>query len=97
MDFEIIAETEIVSVRRGRKSSVSPELVKALGSLKVGQAVRIPSLACDPKADDFGTQKSSKSASIRNAGTSAGVKVEILWSPEGVPQVKIKSLVKGKK
>jgi hypothetical protein len=97
MDFEIIEETDIVSVRRGRKSSVSPELVKALGALKVGQAIRIPSLSCDPRSDDFGNQKSSKSATIRSAGNNAGVKVEILWSPEGVPQVKVKALAKTKK
>jgi len=89
-EFEIINETEVEAVRRGRPSNASPELIQALKGLKSGQALRLSGFACDPKSEDYGTQKSSKSATIRTAGDQAGVTVSIKWSPAGIPQVMVK-------
>ena len=41
MDFEFIEESEIESVKRGRKAIVIPELVEFLSKAKVGQIVKI--------------------------------------------------------
>lgn len=89
MDFEIIDAKDVVAVRRGRKSTASPELVKALGALRTGQAIRITQMKCDPKGKDFRNEKASKGALIRSAGKVAGVKVSVAWSPDGVPQVTV--------
>lgn len=89
MDFEIIGDDEVVSVKRGRKSTVDPQLVEALKSLPKGSAVRIKGMACDPKAPDYKSAKATKSAQIRTAGKSAGLSVSVMWSPDGVPQVKV--------
>lgn len=89
MKFEIIDASEVIAVKRGRKSTASPELVKALAGLKTGQAIRVEDFRCDPKSKDFPKNKSSKGASIRSAGKSAGVAVSIAWSPDGVPQVTV--------
>lgn len=87
MDFEIIDETEVKSVSRGRKSMADPELIQALAKLPKGKFVRLTSYKCDPKSDSFTKQKATRSAQIRSAGSQAGVKVEIRWSPDGIPQV----------
>lgn len=98
MDFEIIDEADIVSVSRGRKSQVDPQLVEALSKLPTGKAVRITAMKCDPKAEDFGNQKSAKGAQIRNCAKSAGLVARIQWTPDGVPQVRVSpAKVKAKK
>lgn len=89
MDFEFIDENEIESVKRGRKSNASPELVKALSEVPTGKVVKITAMAVDPASEDFKNDKATMSASIRTAGKLAGVKVSISWSPAGVPQVKV--------
>jgi len=91
MDFEFIDENEIEAVKRGRKSTVPPELVQALASMPKGKAVVLRDLALDPKSDDYKSDKQSVSAMIRSAGVQAGVEVAIQFSPLGVPQVAIKT------
>ena len=98
MDFEFIDEADIQSVKRGRKTTVPSELVEMLTKLPKGQAVLLRQFALDPKADDYKTQKASKSAMLRKAGELAGLEVSITWSPAGVPQVKRTTVAKaGKK
>jgi len=98
MDFEFIDETEIEAVRRGRKSTVSHELVEALASMPKGKAIRINEYALDPTSEDYKNDKASNSALIRSAGKQAGVEVSIQFSPQGIPQVTIKTpKVKAKK
>ena len=88
MDFEFIDENEIESVKRGRKSTVSPELVEAFRKVPAGKAVKITALAGDPSdADAYKLHKASASAAIRSASAQAGKKAKISWSSAGVPQV----------
>jgi len=88
-DFEIIDESAVESVRRGRPSTVSPELVEALRNLKAGKVIVLKKYAGNVTAEDYGNHKQNVASSIRTAGTSAGVKVRIRWSPTGVPQVSV--------
>lgn len=93
--FEIIDESEIVSVKRGRKTEVDAELVKLLTSLPKGKAVRATKYAfANPSADEDGYKKhkSKVSASMRTAGKSAGLKVTFAWSPDGIPQLTVTAL-----
>lgn len=94
MDFEFIDENEIESVKRGRKSTVPQALVDALAKMPAGKAVVVRDLALDPKADEYKTQKATVSSTIRQAGKLAGVEVAIAWSPNGVPQVKVRPVKK---
>ena len=91
MDFEIIDANEIEAVRRGRKSTVSPELVEALASMPKGKALKVRDDAPDPQSEDYKNDKASVSAMIRSAGVQAGVQVAISFSPEGIPQIVIKT------
>lgn len=89
--FEIIDETEITQVSRGRKSSVDPQLIEGLRRLTKGKAIKIPSQALDPQADNYKTEKARISAMLRTAMKAAGHSdFSIIFSPEGVPQIKIK-------
>lgn len=98
MDFEFIDEGDMESVRRGRKSTVPQELVDALRTMPKGKVLAIKAFALDPSDTDYKNNKASVSATIRSAGTQAGVKVSISWSPKGLPQVKTAPLApKGKK
>jgi hypothetical protein len=85
--MEFIDTNALEFVSRGRKSNVSPELVKALKELKTGTAVRIPSLTVTASGEAGKKDRARNSAQIRSAAKLAGVKVSILWSPAGVPQV----------
>lgn len=88
MDFEFIDENEIESVSRGRKSTVSPELVEAFRNAPAGKAVKIVMHAGDPRdAEAYLLHKASVSAMLRSAGKQAGKVARIVWSPAGVPQV----------
>lgn len=91
MDFEFIDENEIEAVKRGRKSTVPPELIQALASMPKGKALKVREYALDPKSDEYKNDKASVSAMIRSAGLQAGVKVAISFSPEGIPQIVIKT------
>lgn len=90
-DFEEIPEDQVVGVPRGRKSNVDPDLVAALRTLKSGRAVRIGALKLDPTSSTYKVDKARVSATLRSAMRSAGHSAfGIIWSPEGVPQVKVK-------
>lgn len=90
-DFEEISESEVTGVPRGRKSNVDPELVNGLRTLAKGRAIRIPSQALDPQADNYKTEKARVSAMLRTAMRTAGHDdFSIIFSPEGVPQIKLK-------
>lgn len=90
MDFEFIDESDVESVKRGRKSTVPTELVKALATVPKGKAVKLTALAGDvTNAEAYKAHKASTSATIRSAGKQAGVKVAISWSRAGVPQVRV--------
>lgn len=97
MDFEFIDEADIQSVKRGRKTNVPSELVELLTKLPKGQGVILKQFALDPIAEDYKTKKASKSAMLRKAGELAGLEVSIVWSPQGVPQVRRTGKVTTKK
>lgn len=91
MDFEFIDETEIVSVKRGRKTVVIAEMVEFLSKAKVGQSVKLNGFALD-SALDAETKRKAKatnSATIRNQAKIAGwAKVAIIWDVTGFPVAK---------
>lgn len=89
MKFEVIDEAAVTYVKRGRKSTVDPEMVKAFTTLKAGKAVRIADLKGDPKSPEaYRKHKAKVSASIRTAMKAAGHgSCSILWTEDGVPQV----------
>lgn len=98
MKFEIIDATEVVAVKRGRKSTVPTELVEALRTLPTGKVVKLTELAGDVTSEDYASHKSSVGAMIRSAGRQAGVTVSIEWHPTlGVPQVSVKATPKAKR
>ena len=82
-NFEIVSETDLEFTKRGRKSTVSPNLVSAISKLKKGQGLKLTGMAVDPKSPKAKTDKARVSAQIRQAGK----KVAIRWSISGVPQV----------
>lgn len=87
MNFEFIDESAMEFTPRGRKSNVAPELVKALGNLPKGKALRLTGFTVSPNTDTAKTDRARISATIRSAAKMAGVEVSIKWSPAGVPQV----------
>jgi hypothetical protein len=94
--FQIIDESALEFVQRGRKSNADPELVDALRKLTKGKALAVPSEKVNMKAEALivKTEKARISAGLRQAGKLADVKIAIRWSPEGVPQVVIVSTSK---
>ena len=90
-DFEEIDASDVTGVARGRKSNVDPALVDALRGLSAGRAIRISSQKLDPNAPNYRNEKARVSAMLRTAMRSAGHdSFSIVFSPEGVPQIKIK-------
>lgn len=94
--YQIIDESALEFVQRGRKSNADPELVDALRKLTKGKALALPSEQVDMSspAEVVKTEKARISANLRSAGKLAGVKVAIRWSPVGVPQIAILSTSK---
>lgn len=90
LTFEVIEESAMTFVARGRKSSVSPELVENLKRLGKGKALAITSMKVNPKAENAKTERAKYGAQIRQAGKQAGREVTIRWSLAGVPQVSVK-------
>jgi hypothetical protein len=88
MDFEFIDDDAVEVSKRGRKSSVSPELVEAMKNAPAGKAVALREFAGDPADEDYKSYKAAVSAMLRSAGKQAGKTVAIAWSPSGVPQVR---------
>lgn len=94
--YQIIDESALEFVQRGRKSNADPELVDALRKLTKGKALALPSEKVDmtSPAEVVKTEKARVSANLRSAGKLAGVKIAIRWSPAGVPQIAILSTSK---
>jgi hypothetical protein len=94
--YQIIDESALEFVQRGRKSNADPELVDALRKLTKGKALAVASEKVDmtSPAEVVKTEKARVSANLRSAGKLAGVKVAIRWSPAGVPQIAILSTSK---
>ena len=92
MDFEFIEESEIESVKRGRKAIVIPELVQFLAKAKVGQIVKVSMFALDNETvaiEDRKNAKASASATLRSQAKSSGwSKVGIIWDTNNVPFLK---------
>lgn len=90
MKFEIIAVEDVVAVKRGRKSNAPAELVEAIRKLGAGNAVRIADCKGNPKdADTYKKHKASVGAMLRACAKSAGKKISIHWSPDGIPQITV--------
>lgn len=90
-EFEVIDDKDVEFVRRGRKSSVAPELVEMLKKLPKGKTAKITSMAGNPKDEKtYTAHKARVSATLRSAGKQAGKTVRITWTPTGVPQVSAK-------
>jgi hypothetical protein len=94
--YQIIDESELEFVQRGRKSNADLELVDALRKLTKGKALALPSEKVDMTSavEVVKTEKARISANLRSAGKLAGVKIAIRWSPSGVPQIAILSTSK---
>jgi hypothetical protein len=94
--YQIIDETELEFVPRGRKSNTDLELVDAMRKLTKGKALAIPSLQVDMKltAEVVKSEKARISAMLRACAKQAGVTIAIRWSPTGVPQVAVVSASK---
>lgn len=92
MEFEFIEESEIESVKRGRKATVIPELVQFLAKAKVGQTVRVAMFALDNDIvtlEDKKNAKAKNSAILRSQAKSSGwSKVAIIWDVNNVPFLK---------
>lgn len=87
MKYEYIEEAEVEVVKRGRKSTVSPEVVEAIKNIPTGKVVKFTDLALDPTDADYKNAKASVSAMLRQAGAQAGKKVSVRFTPTGIPQV----------
>ena len=92
MKFEFIEESEIESVKRGRKAVVIPELVQFLAKAKVGQIVRVSMFALDSEivtAEDKKNAKAKNSATLRAQAKASGwAKCAITWDVNNVPFLK---------
>ena len=92
MEFEFIEESEIESVKRGRKAVVIPELVQFLAKAKVGQIVRVSMFALDSEivtAEDKKNAKAKNSATLRAQAKASGwAKCAITWDVNNVPFLK---------
>jgi hypothetical protein len=89
--YEIIDETEIVSVKRGRKSSVDPALIEMMKKLEIGKVIRLNtySVGTIVEEEDKKKAKASTSAKIRQTAKASGWKnVSIIWEVTGTPVVK---------
>ena len=82
MEFQVIKADEMEVTPRGRKSTVSPELVKAIAKLGPKDALVLNGMTATTKKD-----KARVSAQIRGAAKQAKREVGIRWSRAGVPQV----------
>lgn len=86
--FEYVDADSVEFVKRGRKSTIDPTVVQAIAGIPAGKAVMLHILKQDPKSPTYGDDKNKISAKIRAAAKSVGLNVRILWSPDGIPQVK---------
>jgi len=89
-EFEIVSSSSIQFVKRGRKSVADPRLIEQLRTLTKGNAMVIRKYQQNPKSDTYANDKARIASQIRTACKTAGlVGFSIVWSPEGIPQVKL--------
>lgn len=89
-EFEIVSSSSIQFVKRGRKSLADPKLIEQLKMLNKGQAMVIRKYQQDPKSATYANDKARVASQIRTACKTANlVGFSIVWSPEGIPQVKL--------
>jgi hypothetical protein len=87
MKDEIIPATEVVVSPRGRKVEIDPALVAKITPLKAGEALRLAAYFGEIPKD----QRSRTSQQIRKHARAAGKEhFRIDYTPEGVPQLRIK-------
>jgi hypothetical protein len=87
-EFEFVNESELRFAKRGRKSQVNPEIVAQIKMLTAGKCLTIKSLRVDPKDK---SRKATVSAQLRSCGKAAGVEVDIQFTVDGVPTVRLRS------
>ena len=87
MEFEVIEESAMEFVPRGRQSLVDQELVTALKKLGKGKALKLTSMQVNTTAKTFKTDKARISATLRQAAKQAECQVHIRWSTTGIPQL----------
>ncbi len=89
-EFEIVSSSSIQFVKRGRKSVADEKLIDKLRTLTKGNAMVIHKMKQDPTSTSYANDKARIASQIRTACKTAGlVGFSIVWSPEGVPQVKL--------
>lgn len=89
-DFEIVSASSISFVKRGRKSIADPALIDQLKKLSKGQAMVIRKYKQDPTSTTYANDKARVASQIRTACKNAQLTgFSIVWSPDGVPQVKL--------
>lgn len=87
--FEYVDADSIEYVKRGRKPIANDTLIEKLANLPMGKALVINEMKLDPTSPKYASEKSKYSGRIRTACHAANMETfSILWSPNGVPQVK---------
>lgn len=87
-EFEIVNESELNFAKRGRKSQADPAIVNAMTKLTPGKVLTIKKLTVDLKDK---SRKATVSAQLRSCATVAGIKVNIQFTVDGVPTVRLRS------
>lgn len=87
-EFEIVNESELNFAKRGRKSQADPAIVSQIEKLTPGKVLAIKKLTVDLKDK---SRKATVSAQLRSCATVAGVKVDIKFTIDGVPTVRLRS------
>lgn len=87
-EFEIVNESELNFARRGRKSSSDPAIVAMIAKLTPGQVIVVKKLRVDLTDK---SRKATVSAQLRSAGKQAGVVVDIKFTVDGFPTVRLRS------
>lgn len=91
MDFEIIDESEIISVSRGRKANIDKTIVEQMKVCKVNQGgvLKNFSVNVSDSVENQKKEKAKNSAQIRAHAKAAGWKnVSIKWDVKGIPFAK---------
>lgn len=87
-EFEIVNESELNFAKRGRKSKADPAIVKEIAKLTPGKVLAVKKLKVDLKDK---SRKATVSAQLRSCATLAGVEVNIQFTTDGVPTVRLRS------
>lgn len=93
MDFEIIDESEIISVSRGRKAQIDQSIVEKMKDCKINQGGKLVgfSINISETVEEQKKQKATNGAKIRAHAKAAGwKKVAISWDVKGFPFAKRK-------